>query len=362
MESNKAQQSTIEPQPSGLEKGPIIRFNLEVLSGALRLDGRGAPRQLVVPVGRVIVLSYGYEFADTGGLPEVYLAGEIITRNRLRAGVPCWALELLEFPGKVEIEASQFLPEISQSENDRASLYLSFYIRLYDPILLLRRTAGKWEKEEERLGYNQRTAEDLRVWLASLLEKDLRLWSDDEQDVLRRVFTEVDGYLRRIGLRVDTAEDGSAATAMTFTRRYPRLLHDLAFQFIKAERLIRRLAERDKPSLQGLGLSDRAIRAIRENDEPAGTALFTTLQEAPPDVKRQIADWLSEQGMQKARSFIQDLEKYSEREAKLSEQVLLAAIRNPWLTQGEWLRKVSEPPLSRFQQIERKIETSRWGS
>jgi hypothetical protein len=335
-----------------------IKVNLEVLQEAFRLGVRGAPRQKEVPVGHVIVLSYGYEFVDVSGWPEVYSAGEIVRHDPLRRGVPCWAIQLSEFPGRVDVQARQVLAGISRSEDDPASLRMSCYVRLHDPILLLRRTGGKWEKESDRKAFNERVNADVRDWLQALFDKDLQIWSGDEQDVLKRIFSELDEFLRRIGLRVDTIDEGAITSAIIFVRHYPASLYDLAFQFAQAERFLRYLHQQGEDVRQKTGFADEEIGMIIRSQERAGVALLRALMGAPPDVKRQFSRWLKSSNIPEAASFVEEIlsNKYQEREIKLSEQVLLSAIRNPWLTQGEWLKEMTESPMTRFQQIERRIK------
>jgi hypothetical protein len=340
-----------------------IKANLEVIQGAFRLGARGSPRKMEVPVGHVVVLSYGHEFADASGLPEVYFAGEVVQRDPKRKGVPCWAVQLSEFPGRVDLQARQVLAAISQSEDDPASIRISFYIRLYDPILLLRRIGGKWEQEADRASFNRQIQADVESWLRSLLERDIQIWSGDERDVLGRIFYELDEFLRRMGLRVDTTDGGAATSAMIFTRYYPPALYDLSFQFAQAERLLRHLFQQGANIPQATGLSEEDVHRIAVSEDRAGTALFRTLMDAAPGVKEKIAQWLEASGKREAASFIKTLyKKYQEREIKLSEQVLLSAIRNPWLTQGEWLKEMSESPATRFQQIERRVRSIPLGS
>jgi len=336
-----------------------IKVDLDVIQIAFNPGRRG----FRVPVGSVVVLSYGHGFTDASGLPEVYLAGEVVRHDPVRKGVPCWAVQLSEFPGRVDLQARQVLAAISQSEDDPASIRISFYIRLYDPILLLRRTGGKWEKEADRAVFNERIQADVENWLRALLDRDIQIWSGDERDVLERIFSELDEFLRRMGLRVDTTDGGTETLAMIFTRHYPPALYDLAFQFAQAERLLRHLFQQGANIPQATGLSEEDVHRIAVSEDRAGTALFRVLMDAAPGVKEKIAQWLEASGKREAASFIKTLyKKYQEREIKLSEQVLLSAIRNPWLTQGEWLKEMSESPATRFQQIERRVRSIPVGS
>lgn len=332
-----------------------VKVRMDVLVHALRLGGRkGDPTSISVPPGHVVVLSHGGELADPGGKPNVYLAGEVATRSRYHKSVPCWALQLREFPGRVDIHARRVLAAISPSDEDQASLSLSFYVRLRDPMLLLRRAGGKWETEKDRDDFNRRLESEVKEWLEALLEQDLRIWSGDTSSVLTSVFQAADDYLRRIGLRVDTTDGGESTSALIFTRRFPSRLYDLAFQFAQGERALRL----GGPSIcEKSGIPESEAQAITASSDRAGVALFRWLMGARPEARKQLADWLSQLGMQDAASFIRNLYlgKVKEREVALSEQVLLSAIRNPWLTQGEWLRQASESPLTRFQQIEDKI-------
>ncbi len=330
-----------------------VKVELDIIQNIFQLGRRSE----VVPVGCVFVLSYGYEFADAGGLPEVYLAGEVVTRDPLRKRQPCWAIQLAEFPGRVDIRASRVLAGISRSEDDPASMAISFYVRLHDPILLLRRTGGKWERGNLS-AFNQQVNKDVTEWLQALLERDLQIWSGDEQEVLTRIFSELDQYLRRIGLRVDTTEGGHVASAVIFVRHYPPALYDLAFQFAKAERLLRRGTDVS----QETGLSEEEIRFITSSEERAGVAFFQVLRRISPEVRERVVQWMERFGMPDAAFFLKALYKYPDREIKLSEQVLLAAIRNPWLTRGEWIKEMSESPATRFQQIERRVKSLLVGS
>jgi len=337
-----------------------IKVDLDVIQIAFNPGRRG----FRVPVGSVVVLSYGHGFTDASGLPEVYLAGEVVRCDPLRKGVPCWAVLLKEFPGRVDIQAKRVLAAISRSEEDPASIRMSFYVRLHDPILLLRRTGGKWEKEDDRRAFNERINTDVRDWLKALLERDLQIWSGDERDVLGRIFSELNEFLLRMGLCVDTTDGGTATSAIIFTRHYPSALYDLAFQFAQAERLLRYLHQRGANIPQETGLTEEEVSVIIKSEERAGVALFQILMAASPSVKKQIAQWLKRSGMLETASFLEEAlsNKYQEREIKLSEQVLLSAIRNPWLTQGEWLKEMSESPVTRLQQIERRMRSISVGS
>ncbi|MGB9889551.1 MAG: hypothetical protein ACPLTQ_07790 [Anaerolineae bacterium] len=336
-----------------------IRIELEIIQNAFQPGKRG----VVVPVGSVFVVSYGHEFADAGGLPEVCLAGEIVRRDPLRKGVPCWAVQLREFPGRVDIQAQRALAAISRNEDDLASLHLSFYVRLYDPVLLLRRTGGRWEKETDMANSNQRINADVKDWLGALLDQDLQIWSGERESVLGRIFRELDEFLGRIGLRVDTTDGGTATSAIIFTRHYPPALYDLAFQFAKAERSLQHLLPKEKTLTQWTGFSEEELRIIVNSEERAGVALFRVLMKASQEVRERVTQWMERSGMADAASYIQTLYKknYPEREVKLSEQVLLSAIRNPWLTQGEWLKEMSESPETRFQRIERRMRSLQVG-
>lgn len=355
--SSVSSDTHVSPEPTP-ESSLDVRVSIEVLVNAIRLDGRRGTSVSVLP-GQVVVLSHGGESADAGGVPEVYLAGEVATPNRLDKSAPCWAVQLKEFPGRVDVQARRSLAAISSSTEDTASLTLSFYIRLRDPLLLLRRTGAKWETEKDRDAFNRGIESDLKEWLSTLLESDLQIWSGDESSVLVRVLQSANDYLDRIGLRVDTLGGGGGTSGIIFRRKFPTRLYDLAFQFAQAERALR-LGNID---VKTSGLSEEQVKSIASSQERAGVALFKHLMEAPPDVKQRLAEWLSQQGMPEAASFIRNLYgKVREREVALSEQVLLSAIRNPWLTQGEWLREISESPQTRFQKIDNRIRSLTMGS
>lgn len=336
-----------------------IQVDLEIVYNAFVLGRRKGPRQASVPVGRVFVLSHDHDTFDQEGLPEVYLAGEVVSKSRLRGKAQCWVVELAEFPGKVSFRVIQPLAAISQTEDDVASLDASFYIRLQDPILLLRRAGGKWMTEQDRTSLNERVKEDIRERLRQIIASRIQLWSGDERQVYGEIFSGLDGELRRIGLRVDTT--GAMEMPIVALRRYPASLYEIALQFAKAERMAQYMidAGQQEVLIEQTGLSQRNLTAIEAASEERGVGLFLVLKDAPSEVKRRMADWLEEQGAKMVATFVRELysTEPSEQEVKLSEQVLLAALRNPMLTVGEWLQRGSEAPqVTLFQRLQSRLE------
>jgi len=333
-----------------------INVSFDVLQGALRLGAKEAPERFEVPVGNLVVLSYGHEFYEISGWPEVYFAGEVVQRDPLRKGVPCWAVLLSEFPGRVDIQGRRALAGISRSAEDQASIHISFYIRLKDPILLLRRTGGKWNTESDRNNFNNRIQEDIKNWLRGFLDRDIQIWSGDKQTVLETIFSELNQFLRQNGLEIDIE---NAASAIIFIRHYPSNLYEIAVQFAKAERLLRYLAQIGENIAQKTGFSDREINIIMKSEERDGVALFQNLRKSPPSVKTQTAKWLDESGMAEAASFLRETVSSNQaKEIELSEQIVFYAIRNPLLTQGEWLKEASQHPITRFERLDRKIRSA----
>jgi len=361
MPKDKASAHTQAPA-TALAPAPLsnvrIQVELEIVYNAFMLGGKGQPSRASVPVGRVFVLSHDHDTYDQEGLPEVYLAGEVVSKNRLWGKAQCWVVELAEFPGKVSFRVIQPLAAISQTEDDVASLDASLYIRLQDPILLLRRVGGKWMTEQDRISFNKRVEEDIQRRLEQVLAGRIQLWSGDERQVYDRLFSGLDGELERIGLRVDTTN--AMETSIIAIRRYPANLYEVALQLAKAGRMAQYMidAGQQEVLLEQTGLSQRNLTAIEAVSEERGVGLFLVFKDASPEAKEKMAGWLEAQGAKIAATFAQKLysEEHEEREVKLSEQVLLAALRNPMLTIGEWLQKESETPqVTLFQRLQSRL-------
>lgn len=335
------------------EVSPSVEIRCSPILNAFQLGKKGSPRKVSVPVGQVIVLNYGGETADAGGLPEVYLAGEIVVRDPLRGDVPCWAVVLAEFPGKGELRLSRPLSAISVSAEDLATFHLRFFICLYDPILLLRRASGGWEKREDQDKFNKGLEEELQAWLEHYLEgRGVQVWSGDENAVLNGIFSALDEKLRGMGLRVDD---------IALHRHYPARLYEIALQFARAESSIGHSFNEDRKQIaHDTGLSEDALMQITKSKERKGVALHRALVDAPPESRKQAAKWLEGHGLSEMSDHLKKLYsgEYSELDIRLSEQVLLSAIRNPWLTLGERLQELSEMPATRFWEVHSQIESA----
>jgi arsenate reductase-like glutaredoxin family protein len=332
-----------EPLPISLD----IQVSLEVVRQTFTPN-----RKQTVPIGSIYVLVHGHEISDESGLPEVYLAGEEIPAASRLERTPYRVVELAEFPGRISFRLARLLAGISQTQQDEAVIEAHFPVRLDDPSLALRH--GGWK---ERGKFNENLEGDLRDYLENLLQRErLQLWSGDDSYVFGRIFADLDDYLRRYGLRVDTTNPEATVPSIIAVRRYPRFLYEMALRIADAERDIRyRIGEHDIFGLRGLG--SNVIRAIDASQERDGVALWNTLIRSPE--KDQMITWMQEHGFEAVASFIRrlyDKTTYNLQDIKLSEQILLAAIQNPMLTLGEWLQQ-EHIPYSRFQQIETLLRT-----
>lgn len=327
-------------RPAFLVDNPSVQVELQILHNALVLGTRKSPHRISVRPGRVFVLAYDYETFDVGGFPEVYLDGEEITKRDLRDKAECWAIELAEFPGEIDFRITRRLAAISRTEEDVASVFASYSIRLRDPLTLLRRSGGQWEENQSREAFNQKRSEEIEQGLKSILHQSgLRLWSGDEQLVFDEIRSQLDDLLRRIGLRVDLDID--------VRRRYPRDLHELSLQFRRGEQVIHHESEAGQIEIlaEKIGLSSENLRDIAASSERLGVRLFRALILASESTKERASEWLKSKRAQMAGTYVEELYsgEYSEQEVKLSEQVVLWAIRNPMLTVGEWLQEESAP-------------------
>jgi len=340
------------------QSSPNIQVRLEIIRQTFVLKSK---ERIAVPIGSVYVLAHDHETYDEGGLPEVYLAGEVVRKSPLRKDkTKCWVVELAEFPGRVTFRIAQPLAGISLTGGDTASVEARFLIRLYDPLLVLRR--GGWSMEKEPFEFNKSLSDDLCRFLEkTLYSAGIQLWSGDETRVFGRIFSDLDDYLQSVGLRIDTVNPQAVAPSIIAFRRYPQALYEIALQFAQAERTVRHLISAGKREAltNKLGLSDRDLDAIALGEGRDGVALFRRIITASSEVKPRMITWLKEMGAGLAAVFIDGLmaDKHVERSIKLSEQVMLNAIRNPMLTIGEWLQQEEGEPfrLTRFQRIENRL-------
>ncbi|HDQ05257.1 MAG TPA: hypothetical protein ENN36_00850 [Candidatus Bathyarchaeota archaeon] len=355
----KAQEMLGEPVSSNPVIG--IKVELQVILKSSVLGGKKESERINVPPGSVFVLSYDFASQDAGGFPEVYLAGEEVSKEELRDKAECRAVELKEFPGKGEFEVETALAAISRTSEDPAAITASYRIRLHDPLLFLRFAGGEWQANQTLTEPNRKVSEDLKQHLEGILRQSgLQLWSGDERNVFEKIRRQLDEYLMRIGLRIDPE--------VYILRQYPQDLYEIALQFGRSEQVIRYENEAGhlKALAEQIGLSERELVNVCASPERLGVGFFQSLIQTPQSEKERIALWLKNKGVTKAASFVERLyatedsgPKYSDQDIKLSEQVILAAIRNPMLTIGEWLREGSEVAVpTRFQRLQSRIAVS----
>ena len=301
----------------------------------------------VVPPGEIVVVMFGFEYEDAGGIPNIFLQGEKIEPHMFRNDVAYQVAVLSEYPGYVTINGEDELVAISEGEKIRLSLSVPIRVSLQNLVPLL----GKFLKLE--ISPNQFNR-NVNEWVVSIV-KDIvanytYLWTGDRDAILSELMRQLGERLPK-GLAVDV--DG-----ISFIRQYPERLYEIALEFMVAEHSIQDFFDVQK----GGDLYDffhkvanrRNIRTDRD-----GAAFFTALAEASSQEKKMVAKWLDGLGLSVAASFVNQLygdSGHLERERKLSEQMVLHAIRNPWLTWGERLTDAATSPISRLRALERKVE------
>jgi hypothetical protein len=179
----------------------------------------------------------------------------------------------------------------------------------------------------------------------------LQPWSQEKHEVLHRVFASLEEHLSQWGLRLSTREASLA-------RRFPKNLYEISLQFAEAERLILEDLKNDRQSEIEKTIKLTAdhfmtIQAVaQQGGWGKGTGLFFVIRDGRKGLRRDILNWLQTQGLVNAANFIKDLYfekeledgvapteiiKISKQDIQLSEQVLIAAFKNPVLGLGEWL-------------------------
>lgn len=337
----------VPQQTSNLE----VQVQLEIVLQAFKLN-RKNPRR-AVPPGRVYVLQ------SEDGLLELYSPGEVVSLSQLWGKPQCQVIELVEFPGSITLNVTQFLAAISCSEDDVASLRTSFNIRLRDPFTFLKHMSrDNWEEKAIRDNLHKKIDEDIKRRAEALLSSSVQLWSGDERQVYERIFSPLDEELRMFGLCLDTTVHAAEPPFLAL-RKYPANLHNIALQFAIAERTVRYLTAMGSKDLGNqIGLS-KDLKTINAATEEEGLAFFLAVRQNQQEVDK-IAAWLKGQNLQEAASFVENLYstsgQWSAQETALSEQVILAAIRNPMLTVGEWLRESpGATQLTLFQRLRDRI-------
>ncbi len=337
-----------------------------VLNGITELGRKKGPRKVVVPLGQIFVVAYDFNTYGLRGIPEVYLAGEKILKDELRKDQTCLVFALPEFPGMVYVRAQQPLPAISQTSDDVARLEVSFHLRISKPVLLLERLGSKLGVKgslgEQAAALTADIERTIKDTLKQVLSSKLQMWSSDEDALGSEILSRLDEGLSRWGLRVDSSD--SMNRPIVLLREFPSTLYEIALQFARGEKTLFNMLNsgtNQRPILKDTGLTERHVVILQERKhDPSGVTLFALLTDASDDTKKKVSKWLENQGLGKAAKFLRDLYfdgEIEERNIKLSEQVLLAAIKNPMLTRGEWLKRGEEIDISAFQRMETRIRT-----
>lgn len=369
---NADEMTSIAGGDNASEGSPRIELRgFAVLRGITELGRKKGPKKLVVPLGQIFVLAYDFNTYGLRGIPEVYLAGEKVRKDTLRKGEECLVFALPEFPGMVYIHAHQFLFAISQTPDDTARLEISFYLRVAKPVVLLKRLGGNLEagnpvKGEKRITeFNEELGWVIRRKLRQILSSRLQIWSGDEETLGMEILSLLNEELSRWGLRVDFSDDMNHPIILL--REFPSSLYEIALQFSSGERMLFNLLNSGTnlgELSEETGLTERHVVLLQEKmQEPGGTALFTILMDAPNETRLTMAKWLERQGLGRAAKFLRELyahekDDVEEREIRLSEQVLLSALRNPMLTRGEWLKHKEEFDISTFQRLETRVRAA----
>lgn len=298
---------------------------------------RTLPPFFRIPVGMVGVALRPTGIADQEQIPEVYVGGESL---RVQASEPAYPVVLVkEHLLDFRLEIYQRLAGISLGEKDSASFRLGVEGRLVDPIAFLRRSAGGTTIDElERNVYEvqKSLAEIIPDVCASILNEEgkVNLWSSDRDEVVGYFIEQFRAVLQNWGIQVHEA---------VCVRKYPRRLYHTALQFMQAEqRLWENLQEENFITLGGYSIPERHIRRLQimvEEGYPRGEWLVRLLSQAQEAIPP-LQEWLREIGAEAAALFVADIFNHSKTtpaQALLSIQVLLAALRKPQLTLGEWL-------------------------
>ena len=327
--------------------GLSIDLAFELIEGVFALGRRGTPSRVHVHQGHVMVASHDQEAYDHDGFPEVYLAGEAVTKSEFRKGAECLVADLREYPGTVSVKATQRLAGISLADENLATAKFLYHLRLEDPIKLLSREA-KWTTTEGRK-HLQTTVENLIYddLKSALTDNVQQLWSHrDIREVSRLIFTRLDQTLRAWGIRLDSPvlEEHRAylESPVPAYRAYPQLLYEVVLQFKAAERdLLEAEGAERSTLLEGLGLESADLLEIQNISAQVGgqgAGLFSVAKGRARQADRFI-EWLgsAEQSALAGANFLKEMRspKYTARELELTEQVVLSAFRGPLLGLGE---------------------------
>lgn len=301
----------------------------------------------VVPPGEIVIVMFGFEHEDAGGIPNVFWQGEKIEPHMFRSDVTHQVAVLSEHAGYVMISGEDELAAVSEGEKAHLSLSVPIRVSLQNPVSLLRRFL-RLEKAPDQ--FNR----DINEWIVSIVKNIVasytHLWAGDRDAVLSDLTRQLGERLAEVGLSVDV--DG-----VSFIRQYPERLYEIVLEFRVAEHSAQDFLKEEK-SGDLYAFFHKVVDRRNARTDKDGVALFTVLTEASPHEKKMIAAWLDRLGLSIAAGFVNRLygdRGYLEREVKLSEQVVLNAIRNPWLTWGERLTDVTVPPVSRLRALEQRV-------
>lgn len=311
-----------------------VSFDIELILSVYTLGGKGRPGRASVPIGRVAVVSHDQEAFDHDSLPEVYLAGETITRSRFRRDAECVVIELAEYPGTVTVNLTQRLAGVSLTDGEMASARFLYHLRTEDPIKLLSREP-KWMTSDGAERLKTRVKELVNDELYATLSDSIYLWSHpDIREVSGSIFSRLDRTLKAWGLRLESEVPGY--------RVYPPLLYEVVLQFKESEIDLLEMEPAEKYLLlERLGLQNADLLKIQNISAQKG--LGAGLFSAAKDRKKQIdpfIEWLAseEQMARAAAGFLRGVYSgdHSTQDVELTEQVVLAAFRHPMLGLGEW--------------------------
>lgn len=318
-----------------------VEISVELLMNTLELDYKKQVPRVSVPPGQTYVLSRGFGMFDQDSFPEVYLAGEIIEQSRHRKDVPAFVIQLYEYPGTIRSTIHQWLAGISVSGEDVGTANFNLPLYLHDPIQTVRRAGKILSQPNGRQQVDAELVEQLTNRIRDVFTDRIQIWSAEKATVLERLSESLASDLREWGLRLKPEVD-------SLVRHYPHNLYEVVFQFAKAEREILDDTIIDEKSTvlkdALFSLDDIVfIKSTAKQDDVNGSGLFLKLREKKlsgnPQIREKVVNWLSTVAGSVAAEFVNSLYsgKYSETETSLSEQVVLASIRNPMLALGEYL-------------------------
>ncbi|MFN8472503.1 MAG: hypothetical protein U0822_09960 [Anaerolineae bacterium] len=324
-----------------------VASELDVILRMYELGARGNPPSVSIPIGRLALVAYDSDVYDYEGQPEVYRAGETVSKTRWRKGCAI-VIEMREFPGAISLTASQSFIGISLTSSDTATVRLQCDVRVEDPIRLLAHEPN-WQTDEGRERLKRELNEAVRFALESAAGEDIRLWSDPNiRGVAERIFEPLEAQLVEWGLRLRT--EGAVAE-----RHFPRQLTEAILELRGAEQHLRtdRRLLLTRLGLRGADLAEIEYGSY-EKGEGAGLFLWIGQRYKRRAEIDLILEWLlsTDQSALGAAQLLKELYcvPHSPRERALAERVVIAGFRRHDLGLGEWgdIEAVAkEPALGR---------------